>query len=293
MVAAEMTRELAEELRKPGFPTMASLAPGLYDDVSPAMYHQRGELGLVSSTALRELARAPAAYRAWVDGEEREPSPAMLFGSALHCALLEPERYSADYAVVPSFGDCRRKENRAARDAWRKDNLGRTPIDFDDARTIEQMVAAVVRHPLAGRLLEGGRAELTARWNSPEGLACKARADLYREDLACIVDVKTTEDASPKGFARSVADFAYHVQASHYSEGFAAGGAPVESFVFLAIEKQPPYLCALYTLRDEDLAKGSRRALQLRRTLAECLAKGEWPGLPETITTIDLPPWAV
>lgn len=294
MIPAEATQELAAELEKP-LVGISALGHGIHRNVPEALYHRK-ELGVVSASALAKFAKSPATYAHWVnadDDADEEPSDALALGKAFHCAALEPERYAQQYVVAPSFGDCRKRENKLARDAWRKVNKGRTPIDLETARQIDRMVLALREQPVAGTLLEEGDAEVTIRWRDAEtGLECKARADFYREELAAIADLKTTEDATAWGFRRSVANYLYHRQASFYLEGFAAVGAPADSFVFLAVEKTAPHLVGLYSLNDKALAKAYLKTRQLMRQLADCLGADSWPGLPDGIQTIDLPPWA-
>jgi len=263
--------------------------------VPDGVYHER-VIGVASKSCLDMVRRAPAVYRAWVAGELDDgtgaPPEALAFGRACHCAILEPERFATEYVVAPDFGDCRYKAAKAERDAWRAAHAGRTPLLEADARAFSRMVAAVTRHPIAGPLLRGGRAELTARWRDPAtGLECKARGDYYRADLATLVDVKTTSDAGAESFRRSLASYAYHRQHSFYADGFAEAGAPVENFVFVAIEKRPPHLLAVYSLDEDGVERGRASIRRDLETLADCIERDTWPGLPEHIQILTLPPW--
>lgn len=271
---------------------IAELETGLHFDLPAAAYHVR-ELGVASKSALDLVHRSPASYRAWLDGLEEEPTTALVFGSAFHCASLEPERFALEYVVAPSFGDCRKKENRAARDAWLAENKGKQPLALEDGERIRAMVAALHAHPLVGAMLRRGRPEVTVRWDDGDvGLPCKARLDLYDEEFGAVLDLKTTEDARPSAFARSIANYRYHVQEAHYRSGMAAVGRPVGPFIFAAIEKAPPHLLAVYELDDSAVMRGTRALARNMRTLADCAARNVWPGYSESIRTIELPRWA-
>ena len=88
------------------------------------------------------------------------------------------------------------------------------------------------------------------------GILCRCRPDFWRED-DIIVDVKTTEDASPEEFSRSLAKWRYHVQAPFYMDGIElATGRRPKGFVFLVVEKKPPYAVAAYTLDPESIELG-------------------------------------
>lgn len=273
---------------------ITDLPDGLHADVSAELYHARLP-GLVSRTALTLFQRAPAVYKAWLDGAspEDDEKPDLLFGAALHCALLEPKVFARSYAVEPDFGDCRYKENKATRGAWRRENAGKALLSAEDDATISGMIRSIMAHPFAPKLLDGGDAEITALWrDEATGLRCKARADYYSPTLKLIVDVKTTRDGRERPFARSCANYGYHLQRAFYGDGFVAAGAPVEMFVFLAVEKKPPYLVKLHQLDLAALAKGRDEVRETMAQLAECIRADHFPGYDPSISTISLPPWA-
>lgn len=269
-----------------------ALPHGMHRDVPSAIYHERVP-GMLSSGALQLAARSPAHLRAWLDGTDSAPTPALVVGQAFHCATLEPERFARDFAAEPDFGDCRKKENKAARDAWRAANAGAQCLPAEDHATVLAMRASVLAHPIAGRMILDGVPELTVRWRDPEtGLPCKLRTDYYVADLGMAVDLKSTEDAGPKAFARSIAEYGYHLQNAHYANGFDVIGAPLAHFVFVAVEKAPPYGVAVYSLDVGSLERGHARVRALSRSIADCVATNHWPCYPETIQQIELPPWA-
>lgn len=271
---------------------MLSLAHGLHPDIASDEYHKR-ELGVANKTVLDRVQQSPLHALAWYNGTDDGQTAAMLFGSAFHCALLEPERFRTGYVVEPDFGDCRRTANKAARDAWRAEFGDAIRISEEDAENIRQMVAAVHAHPLAGNMVRNGRPELTARWKDAEtGLECKCRTDYYVEAHEMIVDVKTTLDASFEEFRKSISNLGYYRQAGFYTEGMRAIGAPAKHFVFLAVEKVPPYAIATYSLDGEAMGRGVTSVRRDMVTLAECLRTNTWPGYPVGIKEISLLPWA-
>lgn len=262
----------------------------IHHGIPETEYHQR-KLGVVSKSALDALDRSPAHYRQWL-ADPPEPTPAMRFGSAFHAALLEPSKYAARYAVAPDC-DRRTKDGSATYAAWQAANVGKLALSASDLEDIAAMVASVRAHRFARPLLAGGNAEVTARWQDEEtGLHCKARADYVLESKRTIVDVKTTANASHDEFRRSIANYRYHVQAALYLEGFRAAGAEVDRFVFIVVEKAPPYACAVYMLDEDSLREGHECVRENIREMAECVRTDRWPAYPESILTIDLPKWA-
>ncbi len=273
-----------------------SLAPGLHVDVPAEEYHRR-VLGLVNKGSLDQIHKSGATYKAWVDGLIRsEESPALAFGSALHCAVLEPYVFASTYAIVPDFGDGRTKEAKAKRAAWEEEHKDHIALSAEDAATIVKMTAALRAHPKAARLLEPGKGirEATIRWDDEEtGLACKGRLDIVRRDIRTVVDLKSTVDASPEAFSRSCGKYRYEVQQEHYSAGMAAIGEPVDAFVFIAVEKTPPYLVGVYVLGPESEAAGRRKYRADMSRMKECLDAGVFPGLSDDVEEIELPRWAL
>ncbi len=273
--------------------SIIELPDGLHPGIPEAIYHQR-VAGIASKSVLDFYERAPAVHDAWLKGGDGKTSDAFAFGKAFHCAVLEPDVYRATYTVEPSFGDCRKTENKKARDEWRADNASRLLLEQDDATAIAGMVRSIAAHPLACKMLMGeGVSELTVKWTDPAtGIVCKSRADRYIAGVRLGVDLKSTEDARAAVFAKGVANYGYHRQQAFYEDGFAAVGAPLDGFVFVAVEKRAPYLVAVFNLEDEDVMDGRRENRAHLSLMAECVERGEYPGYPQTIQTLSLPRWA-
>lgn len=278
--------------------SIVTLPHGIHLGVPEATYHER-VLGLASKGALDLVRRSPAHYKQWIDGDpdasddDEDESRVFAFGKAFHCALLEPERFIEAYTVEPAFGDCRKKENKAARDAWRKENEGALKLTMREHLACRRMAESIRRHSRASKLLLGGQAEVTARWRDEDtGLECKARADYLVEERGLLVDVKTTENASYEAFRRSIANYGYHRQDAFYRAGFAAAGVKIEHFVFVVVEKTAPYAVAVYTLDEDGCAAGRLAVRDSLETLADCLERNDWAAYPEDIRVIDLPAYA-
>lgn len=275
--------------------SLSTYAPGIYPDVPAEVYHRR-ELGVVNNGALKILAsQTPAHYRAWVEHTaEQSETPALVFGRAFHALVLEPEAFRSQFALQPVFGDLRTKAGKEARDAWLADHPGVTPVSADDWLRMQAMAKAVREHPVTGKFFVDGMPEATCVWTDPRtGLICKSRMDYWREDLWMIGDLKSTDDASPRAFARSVTNFAYHVQNAHYTSGpQALFGREAPRFLFVAVEKAPPYCVGVYMLDADAEARGHELRDRAMDTLDACLQADTWPGLPPVVNTLSLPGWA-
>lgn len=216
------------------------------------------------------------------------PTQAMMLGSALHARVLEPHVYDDEYIVAPEGIDRRTKEGKLRWADFEAESEGRIALRAEDAAHIEGMAAAVHAHPAASAILRlPGKCEQSYFWTDPEtGIECKCRPDWHSDDRRLIADVKTTEDASPSGFARSVIKYRYYVQAAFYQQGITA-----EQFVFLAVEKKPPYAVGVYVTPLPAIERGFRDAMDDLRRIATCRAANEWPAYGDEIQSLRLPSW--
>lgn len=239
----------------------------------------------ISASHLHAISKSPAHYYARYLAPKRPPSiqtAAMQFGSLVHTAVLEPDELSKRYGVCPPRNTKVGKEAAAQMKADGIEAI--TQTDWDTAAAISE---AVYDHPVASDLLSKGAPEQSFWWDDKQtGLRCKCRPDWLRPD-GIVVDLKTTQDASPKGFAKSVANFRYHVQAAHYLNGLEA-----EKFIFIAVEKFYPFAVAVYELDASALIEGDSLAFRDLRRIATCRKLDEWPSYSQEITTLSLPMWA-
>ena len=239
----------------------------------------------VSASHLHAVAASPYHYWSRFINPDRPPSvqtAAMKLGSLTHCAVLEPDQLASRYGIAP---DRRTNAGKAAVAAM--EAAGIEAVTAPEMEQAMAMAASVRSHQAAAALLRDGKAEQSFWFDDiATGLRCKCRPDWYTGST--IVDLKTTVDASPKGFAKSVAQWRYHVQQSHYLAGTFA-----ERFVFIAVEKSYPYAVGVYEL-DADAAQfGDYERRSNLQTIADCRAISEWPGYGNTIQPLSLPKWAL
>lgn len=184
---------------------------------------------------------------------------------------------------------------------WQRNNSERKVLSPEAFEQIFAMRDAVMNHPAAFAILH------------------------HVKDI--IGDLKTTEDASPEGFAKSIANWRYDVQHAYYMDGTRLAleqgkcNPPQEGkaelsvywtdpvtgvlcrcrpdfwrgypkhFAFIAVEKKPPYAVGVYVLDSEGVEIGRAQYQHDLRVYAECVRSGEWPGYGDKIQTISLPGW--
>jgi hypothetical protein len=249
-------------------------------------------LKAVSPSQIKVLGRSPLHYFDQFlaeDREKRESTPAMLKGTALHTAILEPQLWDSTIAVPPHSFDRRTKVGKELAAEFERESAGKIVLSPDDADQVRRMADAVRKHPAAAFLLElPGRREASYTWtDSTTGLECKTRPDWHSEYRRIVVDVKTTKDASRAEFSRSIANYDYHVQA-----GWNLWALGAEQFLTIAVESQRPYAVAVYPASDALITAGQRRIGAAMELLADCWKSGRWPGYGDLLQEpIDLPGW--
>lgn len=248
----------------------------------------------IRRSLLWEIRRSPAHLK-WRMENPPEASPALIFGQALHAAVLTPEDYGRQFAVMPGV-DRRTKAGREAWDAAAAVAQGRTQIAFDWAEQIAGMVQAVRGNPMSARLLDGHH-ETSYFWaDTLTGEACKCRTDAETDigDMHLIVDVKTCQDASTDAFMRDALHYGYDVQAAMYTDGYKAVTGQEASFVFIAVEKNPPYAVNILQADTLFMQHGQDRYRHLLGLYHECRQRNQWPGytgFDGDIASLGLPAW--
>jgi hypothetical protein len=173
-------------------------------------------------------------------------------------------------------------------------------LRHDYGRVIE-MADAIRRHPLANALLnpEYGHAEQSLYWRDPESdILLRCRLDVLRDKVGgdlFIPDYKTAASAHPEKFARSAADYGYHMQDAWYGDGARVLGYQNPRFLFVVQEKDPPYLVSVVEFDRESRQAGRLRNQRAIGIYQECVAKGSWPGYvrDDDIYYASLPAWAI
>ena len=263
------------------------MEPGIYE-LSNHDYHAGPGL---SCSSFKEFLRSPAHYQHYIT-EKREPTPAMTVGTAIHTAILEPEKFETEIAIAPKC-DKRTKAGKEEYTSFLEKATGKTVITEEDHKNVLGMVEGVKRCEPAVNLLASGFPELSVYANDPEhGFLWKARPD-WLTPAGAVVDVKKCQDASPKAFQRQIVNYRYHIQAALYLQVLTwATGKKHELFYFLAVEEKAPHCAAVYQIDFRSVSYASMEIDKGRKRFAECLESNVWPGYSNKILPTGIPEWA-
>lgn len=216
----------------------------------------------------------------------------MRMGTLVHTAILEPHLL-ADLMVAPKI-DRRSAAGKAEWEAFKVVSEGKELVTDDELSKLQAIRDAVHAHPAASRALGMiAEVETSIFWIDPAtGIECRCRPDAILSN-GLMIDVKTTRGASAESFAKSIAQYRYHVQAAFYSDGYeAAYGQKPKGFMFIAVETESPFLTACYVASEQMTSRGRADYQADLVTYRQCLDTDTWPGLAEQPVMIDLPKWA-
>lgn len=172
----------------------------------------------------------------------------------------------------------------------------RIAISAADYRNMLGMLTAISRHHTAGDLLRDVNTEQSFYWVDEAGRLRKCRSDAIPTNGQMVLDLKTTDDVSKRGFGRTIAQRRYHVQAAWYLDilrGLYGMDAP-RIFAFIAVQKTRPFDVAVHYLTAEQIAEGRRLYQQDLARLDMCLSTGVWHGVDEgQLIEAELPRYAM
>jgi hypothetical protein len=238
-----------------------------------------------NSHYLMDLLRSPA-HAKW-NKEHDHDTPSLQFGRAFHAAVLEPTELLNRFGLLPEDYDGRTKAHKSIKDGIASE--GKTALTHEDMFRITAMNAAIRQHPTARKLMgEIESVEQSAFWEM-SGIKCKSRMDARAKSR--VLDLKSTTDASPFKFARSIVDYKYFEQAAHYLEGMYAHNEQVNEFVIIAVESAPPYGVAVYSIDQGFIDAGRTKMDQALKTHKQCTTLNKWPSYKDAIQPVLCPAW--
>jgi len=231
---------------------------------------------------LKKMAQSPAHYRAAVEAPGSFDSPSMRLGRHVHALVLDPTS-----APLVFDGDRRGKAWSEFRATYPDREIATT----SEADKAEAIAASVFADPTARALVVGEGYVLEQRidWTCA-GRAFRSTPDAITRD-GLIVDLKTSIDASIRGFQRRAWNFSYHAQLACYREAVRSTGRAVTGAVLIAVETSEPYAVTVHRLSDRVLSEGDRLWRSWFDRLLVCEASDHWPGYADDAVSFDLPEW--
>jgi len=244
-------------------------------DYSMEQYHASEGLSRSSLWTFKNLP-----YKFWYEklsGQYEPPAEneAYILGDLVHVMMLEPHKLMDEYIISPNL-DRRTKEGKRMYEEFLEEATGRKCVKGETWDQAVEMCASLKANSTVGDLLNEAKMEKSIYWkHEATGLICKARPDVWRDNI--ISDLKTTLDASYRGFQLSAYKYGYFLQAGMIYEAMKSIGETPVSFVNICVEKMPPYAVALYLMDDEALQFGIDMFHSIMERIAICYQRNVWP----------------
>ena len=271
------------------------------------------EMDAISVSKLKKIKISPAHFK---EAEEVKETEAMLFGSAYHCYVLEPDKFENDYYIFSDKAICevligegyKSPRSTKAYKEWEESEMriigNKKVIKNDEFERIKAMKDRLFSHPYAKMLLTKGDPEvgLSGTIETMAGtINVKLKPDYIKSVKHIVVDLKTAADASIDGFTKSAAGHDYHIQAAFYSDMVELMSKDNRSisFIFIAQEKVKPYAFNLFEASPQFIAQGRYEYEMLLQLYKYCLDNNKWPGYqcfcPNRygLLELNLPKWAI
>ena len=208
----------------------------------------------ISFSRLKQFKRSPKHLIHYLT-EEKDPTPAMKFGSAFHQYVLQPLEFPKNYVTAPAI-DKRTKAGKELHEEFAAANADKTIISTDDLDKIKLMADSLMGNFGAGELIVNAEAfELDTRWTDPD-YNVDMRGIIDGIGTGYIFDIKTCPTASPDDFVRYAYSMGIHIQAAIYMDSEAAKTYGVKEYFIIAIEKDAPFGVSAFKLTDDLINKG-------------------------------------
>ena len=255
--------------------------------ITNAEYH--GRKTHLSSTNIRTFKKNRKQFEYSLTHDLVKQTKAMADGTAVHAFFLERDKFDTDFVIKPA--DMRL--NTKAGKEWAQEHQSKIIIDSELGNNLYEMEKSFMDSPAKLIYDIKGQTELSYFWDDLGTIKGKCRPDWITNDGEVVVDLKTTTDASPKGFQKSIANWGYHLQLGWYIRGLRKLGLPAKQFIFIAIEKTPPFCVGVYRA-DRDMINFAMKELdQLMPEIQTAMVSKEFPDYTPEITSIGLPPWMI
>lgn len=232
----------------------------------------------ISRSQLFKLKDSPEKFK-WALEHPEPPTPALVFGQLLHAVVLQPETVGRDFAIAPNV-DRRTKGGKEMWADFETSAEGKTIITADMVEQAVAMRDKLMSNDYVCQLLDGEREKPFFWTDEMTGEECKCRVDCLTNinGMDIIVDLKTAENADTDTFMRHAIKCGYNLQAAMYGEGVKQNTGKEHAFVFIVIEKKPPYAINIMQADKAFVLHGFDLFREFIGTYHECKVSGNWYG---------------
>ena len=247
-----------------------------------------GEENFFNFSLIKELLKSPLHFQT-ARVTPKEATPAMKLGSTIHCYLLEPLRFANEYLEEPEL-DKRTKEYKE----FAAKNTDKFLYSKKDVNPILEKLESIKKennteaYPSLLRVLN----QKTTNENAIFWDKFKCKIDAYDEESNTLIDIKTTSDASPEAFQKTIFNSAYSIQLAHYAKGLMAAGKDTYEFKIIAIQTSAPYDVVEYEMSLDVMSYSCKKLRELYDKLENVLIFDDHTGTNNgEVVNVELPKW--
>lgn len=205
---------------------------------------------------------------------ERVQTDAMIFGTIVHCLVLEPDAFTDRYFVlndleiISDIGGAKPRATNRYKEwvqAQHDKNPGKECVTMEVYVTAEIMARNVRNNRAAAIVLNRcNEAEKKIEW---EYMNMKFRGILDKIGKNAICDFKTCSDANPQIFQREIIKMKYYLQAAMYERGV----TEYRPYYIIAADKKGGV--SVHKISDALMQYGFNEYDQLLTRFNECILK--------------------
>ena len=240
-----------------------------------------------SNSFLKDMRRSPAHAR-YKEAEDYD-TRAKEIGSAIHMALLEPDRFHEHYLIADADDRRSAKYKGLAMDVG-----GARVLTISEHKRILGMQDSAYQNKRFAKIMSmPGRNELTVVSKDPEtGMPVKIRFD-RKPDQPIAMDLKKCQDARGSEFVKAITNYLYYMQVAFYTDvWFWETGEKLKSFPIAALEEKAPHGLVMHDLDEVAMILGRKHYREALDSYARCMDSGIWPGYEDDSECTSVTSWA-
>lgn len=232
----------------------------------------------ISRSELLKIAESPEKFIYYKQHPE-EPTLALLFGQLFHAMALQPENFWDQFIVAPNV-DRRTKSGKETFAEFQVNAENKTVVTSDMVEQASAMCESLKKNEFVKKLLKGEKEKVFFWKDDLTGEHCKCRIDClteFKENLI-IVELKSTENAETEAFISSAIKYRYDFQSAMYIDGVKANTGIKPLFVYIVIEKKPPYSINIMQTDELMIKRGYNIFREYIGIYHDCKETNNWYG---------------
>lgn len=229
--------------------------------------------GHLSFSSLKAFADSPASFMEY-KMRKKEPTPAMQFGSMLHCLVLEPDEFDTRYLclddadIIAQIGGAKPRATKAYKE-WYAVTVAeagnRQIVETNDAISAKIIASNVLHNRASAKILD-------MCWEREKPIEWEFKNFMFHgfidaKGTKAKMDLKTCPDANPQKFQREIIANKYYLQAAMY---LYAEGEDVPYYI-IAVDRENGV--SVHKLEQRLIEHGMKEYDQLLDRFNECILK--------------------